>query len=486
MLTATPESVGIPSGAISAFLDDLRVSKFNMHSVLVFRHGKLIAEAYQEPYGPDVKHRMFSISKTYTALGVGLMIDEGKLSLDDKVVTFFPEYSAAPVNPLLAEATVRDMLTMRDPHDVTTHGMHVKSNWLESWFLTPPTHPPGTVFQYNTTSSNLLAAIVERLSGMKLFEYMYPKLLTPLGFSEGCFCGETPDGDAFGGSAVMCTPRDLAKMTLFLMNDGMWEGKQLISAQYIRDMRSPLVDNTLMGIAAEGIFGYGYQTWGLRHGGFSSFGIHGQFGSGWPQHGLAVITTGNTTDYYASEGDDLISQYMIRVYNSLFPALADNPLPENKTACDTLQGMLALPHPLAPGAAASHKAAGVSGKTFKLVPNKAGWKTVRFDFAGDTGKIAFTNRRGEKELPFGMKRAVPVKFPDAPNPRGWVAGGLDFDTFISAGWIDDRTLAVYAYGTGSGYMQINAVFMEDGRITICIKPLEGYRGDYGGYMYGQS
>jgi CubicO group peptidase (beta-lactamase class C family) len=483
MHTATPESVGVPSGAVTAFLDDLRDSKFNMHSVLVFRHGKLIAEAYQEPHGPDIKHRMFSISKTYTALGIGLMIDEGKLSLDDKVVKFFPEYAAMPVNPLLAEATIRDMLTMRDPHDVTTHGAACKSNWLESWFLTPPTHPSGTVFQYNTTSSNLLAAIVERLSGQKLFEYMYPKLLAPLGFSEGCFCGETPDGDAFGGSAVMCTPRDLAKMTLLLMNDGLWEGKQLVSAQYIRDMRSPLVDNTLMGIPAEGIFGYGYQTWCLRNGGFSSFGIHGQFGSGWPKNGLAVVTTGNTTDNYASEGDDLISQYMIRVYRHLFPALSDAPLPEDKDAYERLQSMLTLPHPLAPGSMGSSKAAEVSGKAYKLVPNKAGWKTVRFDFSGDEGKIVFANRRGEKELPFGLGRAVPVLFPEAPNARGWAASGFDFDTYVSAGWVDGRTLSVHAYSTGSGYMQLNAVFDGD-RITVCIKPLEGYRGDYGGYMYG--
>ena len=484
MKTATPESVGVPSASISAFLRDLRDSRFNMHSVLVLRHGKLIAEAYREPYDKDRKHRVFSISKTFTALAAGLLIDEGKLSLEDKVVDFFPEYCPHPIPPLLAAATIYDMLTMQDPHDHTTHGHGIKANWLESWFLTSPDHPPGTVFQYNTTSSNLLASIVERLSGQKLFEYMYPKLLTPLGFSEGCYCGETPDGDAFGGSAVMCTSRDLAKMTLLIMNGGEWEGKQLISRDYILKMRSNLVDNTLMGIASEGIYGYGFQTWCVKHGGFSSFGIHGQFGTGWPNHGLVVVTTGNTTDYYASEGDDLISQYLTRLYRTLFPALADCPLPEDKAAYDELQTMLALPHPLAFGSADSPKAAEVSGKTYKLVVNKAGWKTVRFDFDGDTGKIVYTNRRGDKELPFGMKRAVPVMFPDGPNARGWSAGDLDFDTYVSAGRIDGRTLSVHAYSTGSGYMQLNAVFDDQNRVTICIKPQSGYRGDYGGYMYG--
>jgi len=468
---------------ISAFLNDLHESRFNMHSVLVLRHGKLVFEAYREPYDKDRMHRMFSISKTFTALAAGLLIDEGKLSLCDKVVSFFPEYCPDPVNPLLASATIYDMLTMQDPHDHTTHGYDIKANWLESWFLTPPDHPPGTVFQYNTTSTNLIASIVERITGQKMIDYMYPRLLTPLGFSEGCFCGETPDGDSFGGSAVNCTPRDLAKLAQFVMDEGFHDGKQLISRDFITDLRSKLVDTGLMGIPVEGMFGYGYFTWHLRYNGFAFFGIHGQFAVGFPDKGLLIVTTGNTTDNYANENDILLSQFLDRVFYRLYPALSDDSLPENPEAQAELQSFSKLPHLLVQGSVTSSLTAAIAGREYKLQPNKSGWKTVCFEFCDDIGKIIYDNRRGTKEIQFGIGKSIPFQFPDDPGRAGPV--DLSYDTHTNAAWINDRTLALCIYNITAGYMHLNAVFEGD-EVTILIKPLEGYRGDYGGYMYGKS
>lgn len=479
MKITTPESVGIPSAAVSAFLQDLHDSRFNMHSVLILRNGQLVTEAYQEPYNRDKKHRMFSISKSFTALAAGLLIDEGRLSLDDKVVSFFPEYTSGPVHPFLASATIYDMLTMQDPHDHTTHGHGIKANWLESWFLTPPDHPPGTVFQYNTTSTNLVASIVERVTGMKMMDYMYPRLLTPLGFSEGCYCGETPDGDSFGGSAVMCTPMDTAKLAQLLMNDGQWEGKQLISTDYAKSMRSKLAGSDVMGIPVEGMFGYGYFTWHLRHGGFAFFGIHGQSAVGFPDKGLLVVTTGNTTDNYNVETDILLSQFMDRVYRHLYPALSDSPLPG-----EPVPQITALPHMLAPGTPTSPKASEISGKTYKLHPNKSGWLQARFEFTGDMGKLIYTNRRGNKEIIFGMGHAVPFLFPEAPNPRAGTPGE-QFDIYTSGGWADERSLIIHVYDIASGFMQLQAVF-DGNSVTMAIRPTDGYRGDYGGYMYGEN
>jgi len=433
---------------------------------------------------------MFSISKSFTALAAGLLIDEGKLSLNDKVADYFPEYCPHPIPPLLAAATIYDMLTMQDPHDHTTHGAGIKANWLESWFLTPADHPPGTVFQYNTTSTNLVAAIVERITGMKMIDYMYPKLLTPIGFSDGCYCGETPDGDSFAGSAVMCTPRDLAKLVMFVMNDGLWEGKQLISKDFIVNLRSKLVDNNLMGIPVEGMFGYGYFTWHLRHNGFAFFGIHGQFGIGFPENGLIVVSTGNTSDNYNVENDILLSQFMDRVFHHLLPALSDTPLADDINTQNELSKMLALPHMLVPGNTSSPKAAEVAGRTYKMHPNKSGWQTVRFEFTGDsgtvgqTGQLFYTNRRGDKKIAFGIGHSIPFAFPEEPGIHLATVDGI-YNTYINGGWIDDRTLAIYVYDISTGFMQLNAVFEGDA-VTILIKPQEGYRKDYGGYMYGQS
>ncbi|MCL2363734.1 MAG: beta-lactamase family protein [Defluviitaleaceae bacterium] len=473
MKMVTPESVGVSSEAINTFLSDLQESRFNMHSILILRHGKLITEAYREPYDKDRKHRMFSISKTFTAYAAGLLIDEGKLSLDDKVASFFPEYNGA-IHPLLASATIHDMLTMRDPHNDTTHGYGMKANWLESWFLTPPNHPAGTIFKYNTTSTNLVAAIVERITGMKMMDYMYPRLLTPMGFSEGCVCWQTPNGDSFGGSAVFCTPRDLAKLVLLTMNDGMWEGKQLISADFVKSLRSKIVDTSLMGIPVEGMFGYGYFTWQTRYNGFALFGIHGQFGIGFPDNGLVVVATGNTTDNYNVENDILYSQFLDRVYK-LLPGLSDAPLKEAEPPPSV------LPHIIAPGAASSPIESNIVQRTYKLHANPSGWQKVSFDFNAGQGKLTYANRRGEMQLSLGMGKVLLTTFPEG---KGHHPDSLNdpYDVYASGGWVDERTLAIHVYDITIGYMQLNAVF-EKNEITILIKP-DVYRGDYGGYMYG--
>jgi len=462
--------------AIDAFLRDLHDSLFNMHSILILRHGKMVAEAYREPYDKDRKHRMFSVSKSFTALAAGLLIDEGKLSLDDKVADFFPEYAAQPLHPWLASATIYDMLTMQDPHDHTTHGHGIKANWLESWFLTPPDHPPGTIFQYNTTSTNLVAAIVERVTRMKMIDYMYPRLLTPIGFSDGCYCGETPDGDSFAGSAVMCTPRDMAKLVQFVMNDGNWEGKQLLSKDFVQKMRSNLADNNLMGIPVEGMFGYGFFTWHLRHGGFAFFGIHGQFGIGFPDKGLVVVATGNTTDNYNVENDILLSQFMDRVYRHLYSAEDCDP-----PALETEQ--YTLPHILPPGDVSSPLVSKIAGRTYKMHANKSGWQKVRFEFStdGKEGQIFYTNRRGDKVIPFGLGHAIPFLFPDQPMRYPDFVNGPP-DVYASGAWANERTLIVNIHEIASGFMQICAVFDGD-TTTMLIKPQDGYRKDYGGYIY---
>jgi len=447
-----------------------------MHSVLILHHGKLVAEAYQEPYDKDRKHRMFSVSKSFTALAAGLLIDEGKLSLTDKVVDFFPEYNTQTLHPWLKAATIYDMLTMQDPHDHTTHGHGIAANWLESWFLTPPDHPAGTVFQYNTTSTNLVAAIVERITGMKMIDYMYPNLLTPLGFSDGCYCGETPDGDSFAGSAVMCTPRDLSKLVLLVMNDGNWNGHQLISKDFVQQMRSDLVDTNLMGIPVEGMFGYGYFTWHLRHGGFGFFGIQGQFGIGFPDKGLAIVATGNTSDNYNVENDILLSQFMDRVYRHLYPA-ASCPATDDAR-------QLTLPHILPPGDATSPMAEQITNHVYKLHPNKPGWQQVKFGFTqNNVGQIHYTNRRGNKIISFGLGHAIPLLFPDQPMRHPNFVE-VPPDTYAGGAWVNERTLVINIYEVAVGFLQLQAVF-DKNNVTILLKPQDGYRKDYGGYMYGE-
>ena len=136
---------------------------FPLHSVLVWHRGKLLEEEYFSPYDPSLLHRMFSITKSFTALAVGGLIAEGKLALTDKIIRFFPEYVPDDPHPFLAEMTIEDMLSMRTCYKSTTYKNDLTSNWVQSFFTTLPDHRPGQIFKYDTSSAHTLAALVKKI-----------------------------------------------------------------------------------------------------------------------------------------------------------------------------------------------------------------------------------------------------------------------------------------------------------------------------------
>ena len=160
---ALPEEVGIPSLSIRKTLEFLDQKEVPMHSLLIMRRDKLIFEKYYKPYEKDTLHRMFSISKTFTALAISLLIDEGKIHYEDKIVSFFPEYVSEDTHPWIKEMTIRNLLEMRTCHASTTYKVDMKSNWVESFFTVKPTHKPGTVFHYDTSAAHTLSAPFPRL-----------------------------------------------------------------------------------------------------------------------------------------------------------------------------------------------------------------------------------------------------------------------------------------------------------------------------------
>ncbi len=155
-----PEETGIPSKRIIRMIDRLQRRQIPMHSLLLMRHDKLVFEGYYAPCTAHSLHRMFSISKSFTSIAVGLLVDEGKLSLDDPIMQYFPEKLPDPqsVHPWIARMTVRDMLMMRSCHASTTYKLDLESDWVASFFTTPPTHAPGTLFHYDTSAAHTLCA----------------------------------------------------------------------------------------------------------------------------------------------------------------------------------------------------------------------------------------------------------------------------------------------------------------------------------------
>jgi CubicO group peptidase (beta-lactamase class C family) len=205
-----------------------------LHTVDVIIDDEPIISGRNAPLGGDIPQRMYSISKSITGLAIGMLAGEGRLSTDDLVVDHFPEF--APVHPWLAETTIRDILSMQGPHRATTFkntDQDWSNRWLESYFRVPPTHRPGTVFNYDTSGSYVLAALVERLAGCSMIDYLRPRLFDPLRIGDVRFL-TSPEGTSHGGSGLICTPHDLLKIAQLVLNNGRLGSHQLIPADYLR------------------------------------------------------------------------------------------------------------------------------------------------------------------------------------------------------------------------------------------------------------
>ena len=245
-----------------------------MLSLTIMRGDKICMETYYEPYEKDTLHRMFSMTKTLVSRGIGKLYGEGKLTLDDHIVDYFkdklPKEGAYEYTSML---TIRDMLTMRTCHDKTTYKGEGVTDWVGSFFTTKPVHASGTQFSYDTSSTHVLGALIERLSGMNLLEYLRKSFLDEIGFSKEAFIIDDPYGVPMGGSGLCARPSDMLKVIYLISKDGAWNGKQLIPADYIRKAHTKQSDPYGKSGTIEEMQGYGYKIWMTRNGGYALYGM---------------------------------------------------------------------------------------------------------------------------------------------------------------------------------------------------------------------
>lgn len=305
----TPEEVGVSSESMNRFFHRLRLHKLPMDSILLARHGKLIGEVYYKPYTPKTLHRMYSISKSFTSIGIGLLIEEGRIKLEDPIIRYFPDKLPKDLHPWIAAMTIEDMLKMQTCHLRTTYKEDLSKDWVESFFTTKPDHAPGTIFRYDTSSSHTLSALIERMTEKSMMDYLREKFLDEIGFSKEAYFLKDPFGISMGGSGLVATPMDILRFALIIMNYGKEGNRQLIPAWYIKEAVSHQTDNFVEGAIYEETLGYGYQFWCIRHGGFACYGLGGQLAICLPKQDFICITTGDTTSIKGG------NQY---IYDSLY------------------------------------------------------------------------------------------------------------------------------------------------------------------------
>jgi len=276
---STPEAEGIASSAIFDFIRAADAQLDSLHSVMVVRHGAVVAEGWWSPYAAHYPHMMFSVSKSFTATAIGLAIDEGLVTLDDRVVELLPHDLPTEIDDRLSALTVRHLLTMTTGHATDTVSLTDDShgdNWARTILAQPLEFTPGTHYVYNSGATHLLSAILQRVTGERLLDYLGPRLFGPLGITDATW-ESSPQGIDAGGWGLSITTEQLATFGQLLLQRGQWQGSQLVPAEWIDEATALQVDTSDTDHDLDGRQGYGYQFWRNRLTGYRADGAFGQF-----------------------------------------------------------------------------------------------------------------------------------------------------------------------------------------------------------------
>lgn len=428
---ATPEETGIPSKCIIRLTDQLQRRQIPMHSLLLMRHDKLVFEGYYAPCTADSLHRMFSISKSFTSIAIGLLVDEGRISLDDPIIQYFPEKlpDKDNIHPWIAQMTIRNMLMMRSCHASTTYKLDLQSDWVGSFFTTPPTHAPGTLFHYDTSAAHTLCALVEKLTGSSMLDYLKEKLQV-LGFSEESYMIKDPFGVSMGGSGLVALSADLMKFGYFIAHRGLVCGEQLLSPSYIDLAVSPLTSNCVTAPLPSEAQGYGLQFWRNEQNGFTCYGMGGQLIIFLPDHDLICVTTADTQSIQGGN-----QQIYDALYEEVLPYLQNEALPHDPTAEQELldtQNTLAI-KPLE-SAAIPGIFSEINGRTFCVQTEASDFQNFSVRLNKDIGTLSFTYDQAAYDVRFGIGNIQTGIFP-IYNLR-YAASGA---------WLLDGTLLIRAH-----------------------------------------
>ncbi|MCE2798097.1 MAG: beta-lactamase family protein [Planctomycetaceae bacterium] len=293
---ATPESQGVSSEAIAKFVRAADEKVNSMHSVMILRHGKVIAEAWWAPEDASKPHVLWSLSKSFTSTAVGLVVEEGKLSIEDRVVGFFPDDLPAEPTENLRKMQVKDLLTMSTGH-ADEPNVRQSQDWIKSFLAHPLPHPPGTFFRYNTPATFMQSAIVQKVTGKTVVDYLQSRLFDPLGIQPPRW-DTNPQGISLGGYGLFLKTEDIAKFGQLYLQNGKWEGKQLIPTTWVQQATSKQVSNG-DNPSSDWNQGYGFQFWRCRHNAFRGDGKDGQFCVVMPDQDAVVVMTANTTNMQA-------------------------------------------------------------------------------------------------------------------------------------------------------------------------------------------
>lgn len=453
---STPELQGVKSSGILDFVNAIEVDKLNLHSLMVLRNGKVLAEGWWAPYAPNLKHTLYSLSKSFTSSAIGFAVSEGKLTVEDKVISFFPEAVPDMVSENLAKMRVQDLLTMRTGHEKDSTPALRESgdaNWIRSFLAYPVAKEPGTFFVYNSGATYMLSAIIQKLTGQTLISYLTPRLFAPLGI-EGGDWEVDPNGINTGGWGLRVKTEDIARFGQLYLQKGMWNGKRVLSEKWIDEATSAHVPSK--GTESDWEQGYGYQFWRCRHDAYRGDGAFGQYCIVLPKLNMVVAMTSETGDMGA---------VMNHVWKHILPAVQKEAVGNKGSQAQLKQKLAALALPVPP-ANSSPLIAKINNNTYLFDSNELKIKSITLKFNNGNCVFKMTDEQGEHTVSCGSGQwktgktdlsVLPLKLAATPVP-----GETSTPVAAAGTWRDDDTYVMTWRSIETAHYQtVTCQFQED-------------------------
>lgn len=465
---STPEQQGVSSQAIINFLDSAAVDRNEFHSFMFVRHGKVIAEGWWNPYRADLKHTMYSCSKSFTATAVGFAVDENKLKVTDKVVSFFPDQLPDTVGTYLRELTVRDLLTMSVGQEPDPTGTVVgDTNWVRSFLALPITHKPGTRFLYNSMATYMLSAIVQKVTGERVFDYLTPRLFKPLGI-QGADWETDNKGINTGGWGLRVKTEDMAKFGQLFLQEGKWKRKRVLPKSWVKEASTVKIVQhpdypQEKRDSSDWEQGYCYQMWRSKNNAYRGDGAFGQYILVMPDQDAVIAITSETPD---------MQSILNNVWHHLLPAMQKKKMKPNESLVQELHTQLnSLVLPIPGNSNTSDQIEQISGKVYNVEENDKKVRSVSFDFNNDVCTLNMKNDTASYSISFTPLRWMEGET-ERPGPylvaraQSALKGLPPFKVAGEYNWRDDNKLELVLRYIESPHTETITCQFEDNKLKF--------------------
>lgn len=480
-----PEQAGVSSSDILEYVKYLEKNQLSTHDLILGCGNNIFFEKYWAPFNKDFLHRMYSVTKSFVGIAIGFLEQDGLVSLDDRIDKYFPDETEGLTNEEIKKMKIRDMLTMRTTRIGTYWFNHHNGDRVRQYFAdtAEPLRPAGTIYNYDSAASFILGALVERLTGKTLIDYMREKFLDKIGFSKEAYCLKCPGGHSWSDSGLLCKATDLYKVGLFMMNKGAFEGEQLLNEKYAVDAVSRQTDNNVKGLYNYNTFGYGYYIWRTYDNSFSFNGMGSQFVICVPDKELILVYNGD------NQGNDCANKIIFDGFFDIIARRKKPSLPENNAAYEKLEKSTAdLKLSAAVGEKNSAFAEKINGRVFVADKNNIGIESFRFNFGDEESEFCYRKNGKDMTVKFKMNENVFDIFPEdgySDEMGGIRVPEKRYKCAASASWVEEQKLYIKVQITDTyfGRLNISAAFPDEDRAGLYFTHVaEDFMWEYEGYV----